>query len=82
VCRKPLAVALPVRSAPAQLKRGLHQSGAASQQNQLAAFGEELGACQRVAYIDTFSARLIDVKVSRQHRLHIFEHGVEVFAID
>jgi len=44
-------------------------------------FGDDLGAVQRVAHLDTSSVRATDVEMFRQHRLHVVEHCVEVVAI-
>jgi hypothetical protein len=33
-----------------------------------------LHARQRVPHVDAFAVRLADVKVARQHGLHVFEH--------
>src|SRR5882724_8803070 len=41
-----------------------------------------LHACQRVPHVDAFAVRLADVKVARQHGLHVLEHRIEIVAIN
>jgi hypothetical protein len=42
----------------------------------------ELGACQRIPHVDAFAIRLADVKMAREHGLHVLKHRIEIAAID